>query len=74
MPGRDRGGRTFAALPEGIVRVRLEGQSAAGLAERLTSIPGVTVVTGPDTYPGDRLYLTVSVSDAVEQEVPGCPA
>jgi hypothetical protein len=66
----DRGGRKFAPLPPGIVRVRLEGQSAAGLAERLASITGVSVVTGPDSYPGERLYLTVSVSGTVEPGVP----
>jgi hypothetical protein len=65
-PNRDRDARTFATLPEGVVRVRLEGQSAAGLAKRLTALPGVTVVTGPDSYVGDRLYLTVMVSEGKE--------
>jgi hypothetical protein len=58
-----RGDRKFAPLPPGIVRVRLEGESAAGLAARLTAMPGVSVVTGPDEYPGGRLYLTVSLSE-----------
>jgi hypothetical protein len=69
MASRARGDRQFAPLPPGIVRVRLEGQSAAGLAARLTAMPGVSVVTGPDAYPGERLYLTVSVSGTVETEV-----
>ena len=66
-----RGDRKFADLPPGIVQVRLRGSSAPGLASRLTSMPGVSVVTGPDEYSGDRIYMTVSVS---EEEVPPCPA
>lgn len=62
-----RGGRKFAPLPPGIVRVRLEGESAANLAGLLTALPGVEVITGPDEYPGDRLYLTVKLSE----EAPG---
>ena len=58
---RDSRGRQFAPLPPGIVRVRLEGESAGDLAARLAVMPGVSVVTGPDAYPGGRLYLTVSV-------------
>jgi hypothetical protein len=57
-----RGGRKFAPLPPGVVRVRLEGESAADLAAQLTTIPGVSIITGPDAYPGDRLYLTVTVA------------
>ena len=64
---RESDSRKFAPLPPGVVQVRLRGESAPGLAARLTAMPGVQVVTGPDEYPGDRLYLTVSVS---EQEVP----
>jgi hypothetical protein len=71
MASRARGDRKFAPLPPGIVRVRLEGESAPGLAAQLTGMPGVQVVTGPDEYPGGRLYLTVAVS---EQEVPGVPS
>lgn len=68
MPDRSgRSDRKFAPLPPGIVQVRLRGESAAGLAARLTAIPGVSVVTGPDEYPGERLYLTVFLS---EEEVP----
>jgi hypothetical protein len=63
MGGQRRGDRKFAPLPPGIVRVRLEGESASGLAARMTAMPGVQVVTGPDEYPGGRLYLTVAVSD-----------
>lgn len=59
-----RGGRTFAPLPPGVVKVRLQGQSAAGLAEKLTALPGVSVITGPDAYDGDRLYLLVQVKEA----------
>jgi len=62
-----RGDRTFAPLAPGIVQVRLRGESAADLAARLAAMPGVSVVTGPDEYPGERLYLTVSLS---EEEVP----
>jgi len=58
-----RGGRKFAPLPPGVVKVRLEGQSAPGLAAQLTALPGVTVITGPDTYPGDRVYLLVQVKE-----------
>ncbi len=65
------GDRKFAPLPPGIVKVRLEGESAADLAAQLTALPGVSVVTGPDEYPGGRLYLIVSVTG---QEVPPCPA
>lgn len=57
-----RSDRKFAPLPPGVVRVRLEGESAAGLAAQLTALPGVQVVTGPDEYPGGRLYLTVALS------------
>lgn len=57
-----RSDRKFAPLPPGIVKVRLEGESAAGLATRLTALPGVQVVTGPDEYPGGRLYLTVTIT------------
>jgi hypothetical protein len=59
----DRRGRTFAPLPPGVVRVRLQGGSAGDLASQLTSMPGVRVVTGPDAYDGDRLYLTVALED-----------
>lgn len=52
----------------GIVRVRLEGESAGDLASRLAAMPGVTVVTGPDAYPGARLYLTVAVADDARTE------
>lgn len=58
-----RGGRKFAPLPPGVVRVSLKGQSAPGLAKRLADMPGVTVLTGPDAYPGDRLYLMVQISE-----------
>lgn len=65
MAGRERrGGREFAPLPPGVVRVRLEGQPAADLARQLLALPGVQVVTGPDAYPGDRLYMIVTVDDA----------
>ncbi len=60
-PRRD--GRKFAPLPPGVVRVRLEGESASGLAAQLAALPGVEVITGPDEYPGDRLYLTVKLSE-----------
>lgn len=66
MTVADRRGRTFAPLPPGIVRVRLQGGSAAGLAEQLTSLPGVRIVTGPDAYDGDRLYLTVELDDCTD--------
>jgi len=66
-----RGDRKFADLPPGIVQVRLRGESAGDLAARLTAMPGVSAVTGPDEYPGDRIYLTVSLT---EEEVPPCPA
>ena len=69
MADSRRGDRKFAALPPGVVRVRLEGSSAPGLASRLTSMPGVSVVTGPDEYPGDRVYLTVMLSE--EEAVDG---
>jgi hypothetical protein len=54
--------RVGRKLAPGIVRIRLEGQSAANLAARLTSLPGVQVVTGPDEYPNGRLYLTVALT------------
>jgi len=57
-------GRRFAELPPDVVRIRLEGQSAQGLADQITRLPGVKVVTGPDAYPGDRVYLTVMVSES----------
>jgi hypothetical protein len=62
---RDNRGRTFAPLPPGIVRVRLEGESAGDLAGQLAGLPGVRVVTGPDVYPGDRdrVYLVVELDD-----------
>jgi hypothetical protein len=63
-----RGDRTFAPLPPGVVRIRLEGESAAGLADRIAAMPGVQVVTGPDTYPGDRIYLTVQVAGAAGEQ------
>jgi hypothetical protein len=62
MPDSRRAGRKFAPLPPGIVRVRLEGESAGELAARLAAIPGVSIVTGPDEYPGNRLYLTVALT------------
>lgn len=61
---RDSNGRRFAPLPPGVVKIRIEGQSAQGLAEQIAKLPGVSVVTGPDAYPGDRLYLTVMVTGA----------
>jgi hypothetical protein len=74
VPSR-RGGREFAPLPRGVVKVRMEGESAPGLAAALTALPGVAVVTGPDVYPGGRLYLTVAVADdgkpASSPEAPG---
>lgn len=60
---RESRGRKFAELPPGIVQVRLRGESGAHLASQLASLPGVKVVTGPDAYSGDRLYLTVAVDD-----------
>jgi hypothetical protein len=57
-----RAGRSFAPPPPGIVRVRLEGESAGELAAKVTALPGVSVVTGPDKYPGGRLYLTVALT------------
>ena len=68
---RDSRGRQFAPLPSGIVRVRLEGESAGDLAARLAAMPGVSMVTGPDVYPGERLYLTVAVADVAETEASG---
>lgn len=59
MTGRRQ--REFAPLPPGIVRVRLEGESAPALAALLPTLPGVAIVTGPDAYDGDRLYLTVAI-------------
>lgn len=56
-----RAGRKFAPLPPGIVRVRLEGGSAPGFASRLAALPGVKVITGPDEYPGGRIYLVVAL-------------
>jgi hypothetical protein len=53
--------REFAPLPPGIVRVRLQGESAPVLAALLPTLPGLAIVTGPDVYPGDRLYLTVAI-------------
>lgn len=64
MPDSRRGGRSFAPLPPGVVKVRLSGSSAPRLAAIITRTPGVTVLTGPDEYPGERLYLLVSVADA----------
>jgi hypothetical protein len=61
-PRRD--GRRFAPLPPGIVKLKLEGESAPGLLARITALDGVAVVTGPDSYPGGRLYLTVAVLPA----------
>jgi len=58
-------------LAPGIVRIRLEGESAPGLAARLTALPGVQIVTGPDEYPNGRLYLTVSVSEQEEESSDG---
>jgi hypothetical protein len=66
-----RGGREFAPLPRGVIRVRLEGESAPVLAAALASLPGVAVVTGPDAYPGDRLYLTVAVLGGGQAAIPG---
>lgn len=62
MASTRRGDRKFAPLPPGIVKVRLEGDSAPGLAAQMLALPGVEVVTGPDEYPGNRLYLTVSLA------------
>ncbi len=62
----DRRGRTFAPLPPGIVQVRLRGESGAHLVSQLASLPGVKVLTGPDAYDGDRLYLTVAVDDCTD--------
>ncbi|HMH90007.1 MAG TPA: hypothetical protein VK586_02865 [Streptosporangiaceae bacterium] len=59
MTGRRQ--REFAPLPPGIVRVRLQGESAPALAALLPTLPGVAIVTGPDAYEGDRLYLTVAI-------------
>lgn len=59
MTGRRQ--REFAPLPPGIVRVRLQGESAHALAALLPALPGVAVVTGPDVYDGDRLYMTVAI-------------
>lgn len=59
-----RGARSFAPLPDNVVKVRLAGEPAAYLARAIAAMPGVTVVTGPDEYPGGRLYLTVIVDEA----------
>lgn len=59
MTGRRQ--REFAPLPPGIVKVRLQGESARDLAALLTALPGVAIVTGPDAYDGERLYLTVAI-------------
>jgi hypothetical protein len=70
--------REFAPLPRGVVRVRLEGESGRELAALLAALPGVAIVTGPDAYPGHRLYLTVAVLGegrprAGRKEIGGCP-
>lgn len=54
-----------APLPPGIVRVRLQSGdgTAERLAARLAQVPGVEVLTGPDRYPGGRVYLTVRVTE-----------
>lgn len=64
MPEDRRGGRKFAPLPPGIVRVRLEGESRGDLAARMAAVPGVSVVTGPDEHPGGRMYLIVALAEA----------
>lgn len=59
MTGRRQ--REFAPLPPGIVKVRLSGESSRDLADLIAGLPGVAVVTGPDAYDGERLYLTVAI-------------
>jgi hypothetical protein len=58
----DNAYRVGRKLAPGIVRIRLEGKSAAGLAARLAEMEGVSVLTGPDEYPNGRLYLTVALA------------
>jgi hypothetical protein len=77
MTGRRQ--REFAPLPRGVVRVRLEGESGGDLAALLAALPGVAVVTGPDAYPGHRLYLIVAIlggepARTGRREVDGCPS
>jgi hypothetical protein len=64
----DRRGRSFAPLPPGVVRVRLQGDTfgADVLAQILRDHPSVEVLTGPDRYSGDRQYLLVRVSTPEE--------
>ena len=59
MTGRRQ--REFAPLPPGIVKVRLSGESSRDLADLIATLPGVAVVTGPDAYDGERLYMTVAI-------------
>lgn len=63
---RPRSERVFAPMPPGVVKVRLTGSAAPDLAAQITALPGVTVVTGPDTYPGDRVYLLVRLTEPEE--------
>ena len=54
-----------APLAPGVVRVRLQGDSAAdAIAGILRDHPAVEVLTGPDRYDGGRQYLMVRVRNA----------
>jgi hypothetical protein len=54
-----------APLAPGVVRVRLQGDSAAdAIAGILRDHPAVEVLTGPDRYDGGRQYLMVRVRHA----------
>jgi hypothetical protein len=64
----DRRGRSFAPLPPGVVRVRLQGDTfgAGVLAQILRDHPSVEVLTGPDRYSEGRQYLLVRVASPEE--------
>jgi hypothetical protein len=52
-----------APLAPGVVRVRVQGDSAANEIVRiLREHPAVEVLTGPDLYSGGRQYLTIRVA------------
>ena len=56
-----------APLAPGVVRVRLQGDSAADvIAGILRGHPAVEILTGPDRYDGGRQYLMVRVDQAAK--------
>jgi hypothetical protein len=54
----------YAPLAPGVVRVRVQGDSAGEIVRILRDHPAVEVLTGPDLYSGGRQYLMVRVREA----------